>query len=540
MAQEPLAFFTIDRGTATTAASLIGRVGGRFRLLSAGAVPAAVPVDELLADLTSRVSSVEPALVPEGSWDQLARLDAASRVPGRIACICGSEGRLAELERAIGGAGWEIVLSVVPGRPEPVALAEALLDRGLDAVAIAAGSPARGDERDGLRELCEYIGPLVSRRSRLLVLLAGAAADHADRFGALTVIKAPAPEPVPATTDSALRRTAEALAHRDAPPSPSGVPLPDVRAGFRDAIESLAALLDRRVEGVDIGWSGGTRALATPDGLRASIIRSDGGLLPPASLGGDRRVDAVLRWSPLRGDAFAMRDRVRNLLLSPWREAAGDGARLRLAAARAALTRLDSAWSAGADRDGRVTRGAPDILVASGGAFAVAPPPAVALALVDTLRRPGGTALFLDHARLLGPIGTLADTSDRRRLLADLLDDALVPLGSAILAADLRPGRNAGTLRLTANGIDTELELTPGSIQLVDLPPGIAGTAEIETREGAWLGVRAKRFGLDVTGGLCGLLIDTREVPLRLPERSERRREVIDAWERPLWIGGDS
>jgi len=539
MASEPLAFFTVDHGTATTAANLIGRVGGRFRLLASGAVPAAVPVDALLTDLAARVASIEPEFLAGSGWESLARLEAGSRVPGRIACIAATESRLAELEQAVGGAGWEIVLGAIPGRPDELALAGALLDRTLDAVAIASGSPPRGDERDTVRGLCDAVAPLLRRRSGVVVLLAGAAADHAERFGELTVVTAPAPEPVAATADTALRRAAEVLAHRVGQVSGRRDRLPDARAGFRSAIEALATLLDRRVEGVDIGWTGGTRALATPDGLRASIIRSDAGLLPPASLTGDRRVDAVLRWSPLRGDTFAMRDRVRNLLLAPWRDAAGDGARLRLAAARAALTRLDHAWTAGTKRGAQAARAAPDVLVASGGAFAVAPAPAAALALVDTLRRPGATALFLDHARLLGPVGALGDTSDRRRLLADLLDDALVPLGTAILATDLRPGRNAGILRLTANGIDTELELTTGSIQLVDLPPGVAGSAVIETREGAWLGVRAKRFALDVTGGLGGLLVDTRDVPLRLPERSERRREVIDAWERPLWIGGE-
>ena len=240
------------------------------------------------------------------------------------------------------------------------------------------------------------------------------------------------------------------------------------------------------------------------------------------------------------GDTFAMRDRVRNLLLAPWREAGGDGARLRLARLAAALTRLDTAWSAGADRAGRVTRGAPRTSWSR----------AVGRSRSRRRRRSPSPWWTRCAGRAARPCSWTtracwarserSRTPDRRRLLADLLDDALVPLGSAIVAADLRPGRNAGTLRLTASGIDTELELTPGSIQLVDLPPGIAGTAELETREGAWLGVRAKRFALDVTGGLCGLLVDTREVPLRLPERSERRREVIDAWERPLWIGGDT
>jgi hypothetical protein len=80
----------------------------------------------------------------------------------------------------------------------------------------------------------------------------------------------------------------------------------------------------------------------------------------------------------------------------------------------------------------------------------------------------------------------------------------------------------------------------PGAVQLVDLPPGIGATIELETREGAWLGVKARRIALDVVGGLGGLLVDTRDVPLRLPDRAERRRELLDAWQRPLWPTGDS
>lgn len=536
MAVEPLAFFTVDSGGASTAAALIGRIGGRFRLLASGAVPADVPVEMLLRDLAARVHAVEPELMPATAWEQLTRLEGASRVPGRIVCAAGTPGRLADLERAVGAAGWEIVLGVLPGRPDTLALREALLDRRLDAVAIAAADPPRSDEREKLHPLAELIARTVSRRADVSVLLAGGAGEHAARFGDLHVTRAAAPEPLPATAETLLRRSAEELGRRRTQAAATGRQVPDVRAGFRDAITALAVLLDRPVEGVGIGWNAGTRALAGPEGLRASLTRSDGGLLPPASLGGDRRLDSVLRWSPLRGDTFTMRDRVRNLMLAPWRDASGDGARLRLAAARAALSRLELAWSGG---DKGSPPGPPEVVIASGGAFAVAPPPVVALALVDTMRRPGSTAMFLDHARILGPIGTVLDGADRKRLLADLLEDALVPLGSAILATDLRPGRSAGTLRLRANGRRSELELTPGSIQLVDLPPGVAGTAELETREGVWLGVRARRFVLDVTGGLGGLLVDTREVPLRLPERTERRREVIDGWERPLWIGGE-
>ncbi len=124
----------------------------------------------------------------------------------------------------------------------------------------------------------------------------------------------------------------------------------------------------------------------------------------------------------------------------------------------------------------------PDLMVASGGAFAVAPPTVVALALLDTLRRRGAQTFYHDHARILGPLGTLDDETDRRRLLADLLDDALLPLGSGIIAGQLRAGKEAGTVRLMTDAATTEMELVPGAVQLLDLPPGVAATAELEMR----------------------------------------------------------
>ena len=141
---------------------------------------------------------------------------------------------------------------------------------------------------------------------------------------------------------------------------------------------------------------------------------------------------------------------------------------------------------------------------------------------------------------VLAPLGSLPDEADRRRLLVDLLDDILLPLGSAIVASDVRPGtRTTATLRITSSLQQHDLELSPGALRLLDLPPGVPARVEIELREGSLLGARNRRLALDVTGGLGGLLVDTREIPLQLPDRSERRRALLEAWERPVWAATD-
>src|SRR5262249_46447812 len=201
-----------------------------------------------------------------------------------------------------------------------------------------------------------------------------------------------------------------------------------------------------------------------------------------------------------------------------------------LTAARAALERLVAATPDFADLP------SPDVLVIAGGVWSIAPPGAVALAAIDLVRRAGVSQLLLDHARLLGPIGTIADPSEPRALLTDLVDDAFVPLGTAITPHGLRGGRFIGRAVVTRNdGSTAEHELVAGRLVTLDVPPGEWGTAELDFRDAVVLGGRGKRFGVPVAGGMAGVPVELRGVPLRLPDRLDRRRELLTTWQRPLW-----
>jgi hypothetical protein len=161
------------------------------------------------------------------------------------------------------------------------------------------------------------------------------------------------------------------------------------------------------------------------------------------------------------------------------------------------------------------------------------------LAIADVIRRPAAIAIAQDHARLLGALGVIPDPTERRQALVDLVDDVLTPLGSVVIPAGIRAGQSAGTVTVHAGTGSSDTDLVPGGLELVDLPPGELATAEFRFRDAVRLGARGRRFAIDVGGGLGGLLIDLRDVPLRLPDRPERRRELLDAWQESLWLTRD-
>ena len=89
--------------------------------------------------------------------------------------------------------------------------------------------------------------------------------------------------------------------------------------------------------------------------------------------------------------------------------------------------------------------------------------------------------------------------------MADLVDDLLAPLGSVVTPAGLRAGRSAGSVVVHARDGSSELDLVPGGLELVDLPPGATAVAEFRFRDRVRLGARGRHFAIDVAGGLGGL-----------------------------------
>jgi hypothetical protein len=539
---EPHAFFAIDQGAATTSAALVGQASGHWRLLGALALPAGIPLEAILDRLVERVLAADAAIGREigvadlGAAAGWPRLVARSAPPPRAAVLAATEATRERLVRAAAAAGWRTSSGSVE-RDGPVELLRLALEPAVRTVLAGTLDPPAGGERGRLGLLAALLTAVEERRPEMTVVLSGglataaslAATEPGDAAHGATRCFAPGPG-ANAASDDPLVAFLDRLRAR-----PS-----DAIGGIVQATATLAGVLGRRVETVSIGLDAGARVAAWPTpptdtdepagtAWRAAVVPEAG--LVPETLEEDD-VGAVMAWSTVAMDRIRLRDRLAELRRSPWGDADGDGAALRLSAARAALVRLVEATPAIDELP------PPDLIVATGGAFALAPGPAVALALADTLRRPAACQLALDHARLLGPLGVVPDETQRQRLMEDLVDDLLAPLGSVISPQGLRAGRSAGHLTIRAGAGQSELDLVPGALQLVDLPPGQVATAEFAFAEPVTLGTRGRRFSVEVGGGLGGLLIDLRDVPLRLPDRPEHRRELLVAWQDALWTGG--
>ena len=226
-------------------------------------------------------------------------------------------------------------------------------------------------------------------------------------------------------------------------------------------------------------------------------------------------------------------DGLRELVLHPWSAVDIDGTHLRMAALRASLDRLETSTAASSQENR-----AADARVLSGGAWSAIPPAAVALAVADAVRQPGVARLLHDHAGVLAPLGALPVEADRQRLLADLMDDCLLPVGATLLTGSLGD-KGRGRMAVSSALGDQQLDLEPDQLQMVDLPPGIVARLDIDPLEGTVLGVTGEHVALEVSGGLGGLLVDTRPVELGLPAGGEQRRLQLESWEAPAWAGLD-
>lgn len=503
----------LDVGSAWTKAALVGRAGGRWRIVSGTAQPSSWGESVLVEDLVGR-------LVPHADARLSRRLallvrDApritcqSPRRPGRLAVVADTT---ADQEAATVVAtrnGWSVVAALAGNdrRPESERY-EPLRDAEPDAwLAVSSdGSPPPEGPLWGVLA--------AARGSSGAPLLVVGAEDVQEPFAGLF---GPATQWIgPVVDDTLSAALLTLLAQANGPGEVRSL----APIAFGRSMAAMARGLGLEVLGVDLGatWLGW--GAATPSGGTTAILAGTGDRPLPE---GSRAAAELLHAD---ADEFATTDAMANLATRPM-------------AVPSSVAEVAIVQALGIDRLAAARRwlgGCPpvDLLVGGGRLLAGAVHPGdAALALLDGLRPAGVTQLAVDPWGICGPLGTLAG-EDVDEGLETLRDDLLVPLGTAVVSHGGRPGQVALRARLHRPGWpdSTRHEVRVGGVAVLPLERGASGDLEIELERGVELGAgyRAQRVRAAVTGGAVGVILDARDDPIQLPTRPGDARSVIQSW----------
>ena len=428
-------------------------------------------------------------------------------------------------------SGWRTTAASAE-TADPLEMSTLLLDPGVDGILVGAGRPPAADERRALGELGALVAAAAHRRPELPVVLAGgmgaelhAFGDVADRLG--RVLVGPAAHAGPDGDD--LRELLIELA----------LPADDAR-------RALGAVGARRSPSSSTAGSTSSRSgsMAGPAPARGRPRRAGAGrswTWRSCPQPGSRPPSPTTRWSIAWRPGPLARPTVTACATGcascgsrrwPTRPARASRCEWRPRGPRSATSRR---WTPGMGRaTGRRSRRR-DRGCLGRDAGAVRRPGAgrrPATRRGDTVRarsRPHARAARLDR-RIPASAGrswpTWPTTSSHRSARWSR-------------PAGLRHGRNVGALHLHgANGTGRGPDLRSGSLELVRPAAGQHRRRRVpSSTTPVRLGGRGRHFAIDVTGGLGGLMVDLRDVPLRLPDRADLRSEMLEAWQAAVVAG---
>jgi len=181
-------------------------------------------------------------------------------------------------------------------------------------------------------------------------------------------------------------------------------------------------------------------------------------------------------------------------------------------------------------------------IIASGSVLTKAPTHSQALLmLLNGLQPTGVTTIALDRNNLAASLGATASVAP---LLAIQSLDAtnFVNLCTIISAVGKAPP-DTPILRVRMtndDGQETEQEVRQGSMAVIRLPLGQAGTLHLTPlhRYDVGMGGPGRSGTVKVIGGILGVVIDARGRPLLLPAEPTKRREMLAKWMQIASTGG--
>ena len=269
-------------------------------------------------------------------------------------------------------------------------------------------------------------------------------------------------------------------------------------------------------------------------------------------------LENVLRWVPFEIEVGDLRNRVKNKMIRPTtipqslRELI-----LEQAIAREALRlafeqhkqlavelrgvqqqrTISEAFSQAESGQTLVDMAALDMIVGSGGVLSHAPRRQQAmLMMIDAFQPEGITHLAVDSIFMMPQLGVLAQVNPEAATQV-FERDCLIHLGTAIAPIGIaNDGDECLTVQITGGGMSPVDENVPfGELRRYLLPSGEKAALKLQPTRRFDLGAgNGNAVEAEVTGGIVGLVIDTRGRPLEIPTDAAQRVTQLTKWQTAL------
>lgn len=330
-----------------------------------------------------------------------------------------------------------------------------------------------------------------------------------------------------------------------------------------EIIQTVSAQRDIEVVGVDIGgattdvFSVFKNKEAEPI-FNRTVSANLGMSYSVSNVLAEAGLENVLRWVPFEIEVGDLRNRVKNKMIRPTtipqslRELI-----LEQAIAREALRlafeqhkqlavelrgvqqqrTISEAFSQAESGQTLVDMGTLDMIVGSGGVLSHAPRRQQAmLMMIDAFQPEGITHLAVDSIFMMPQLGVLAQVNSEAATQV-FERDCLIHLGTAIAPVGIaNDGDECLTVQITGAGMSPVDENIPfGELRRYLLPSGEKAALKLQPSRRFDLGAgNGHAVEAEVTGGIVGLVIDTRGRPLEIPTDSAQRVTQLTKWQTAL------
>jgi uncharacterized protein (TIGR01319 family) len=319
-------------------------------------------------------------------------------------------------------------------------------------------------------------------------------------------------------------------------------------------IQTVADEENIQVVGVDIGGAT-TDVFSVFKGVFNRTVSANLGMsYSIANVLAEAKLENITRWVPFQIDEKQLRNRIKNKMIRPTtipqmleeliieQAVAREALRLAFAQHKSLAVGLKGVQQQRtiSDAFAQTQTGATlvdmmslDMIVGSGGVLSHAPRRSQAgMMIMDAFLPEGLTKLAVDSIFMMPQLGVLAQVNKEASMQV-FHRDCLINLGTCIAPVGTSSeGKVCMNIEIAMkDGSNIQKEIKFGQILVIPLPDGESAKAFIHPKSGFDVGVgNGKRLETDITGGVVGIIIDTRGRPLQLPQDSAKRVSKLQEW----------